>query len=479
MGEVPVVKPVRILGRTSPAAAASRSDTAGDRWSSPLVFALAVTGATVGFNNLWEFPHLAAKYGGGAFVLVYLLFVLIFGLPLVMGEMVLGRQGRASPIYTFWLLGTARRHGRWFAVAGWMALIACFIVFSYLSVIAGWTLAYTARSAFGMFTGRTADGIASLFTALVQDPEKQLFWHAAFVAAAAAVTARGVRAGLEAAVRWLVPLLFLLLLLLVIYAVVLGTFGYAVAHLLEPDFTKLTALGLLAALGHVFFSLGLGTAVMLMYAAYLADGASIPRAAFTVAGLDTVTGLVAGFVIYAVLFAGGVEPATGPGLAFQALPLAFDHLPFGRTFATVFFALLAVIAFLRAIALLEIVVVWLGEQFRFPRARAAFLGATGAWLLGLVSIFSFNYWAFEFRFVDMEKRLGLFDVLQVLTAHVLLPLIGLLVAVFAGWVLRPDTTREQLGLRSPCAYDAWLWTVRTVIPILLLVLFYYLPKLYA
>jgi len=361
-----------------------------DRWSSPLVFILAVAGATVGFSNLWEFPQLAAKYGGGAFVLVYLTFVIIFGVPLLMAEIMLGRQGRASPIYALWLLGGGRTHGRAFAVAGWMALVACFIIFSYLSVIAGWTLAYIARSALGMFAGRTADGIASQFTAFVQDPEKQLFWHAAFVTAAALVAARGVRAGLEAAVRWLVPLLFVLLLLLVIYALALGTLNYAIGHLLEPDFTKLTAMGLLAALGHVFFSLGLGMGIVLMYAAYLEDGAAVTRAALTIAGFDIVIALVAGFVIYAVLFAGGVEPATGPGLAFQALPLAFDHLPFGRVFATLFFTLLTVVAFLRAIALLEMVVAWLGEQFRLPRLHAALIGGGAAWALGLISIFSFN-----------------------------------------------------------------------------------------
>lgn len=476
-----MIKAVRSLRRTSHAAAVFRpADIPGsDRWSSPLVFALAVAGATVGFNNLWEFPHLAARYGGGAFVLVYLAFALIFGVPLLMAEIMLGRQGRASPVYTFWLLGSARRHGRSFAVAGWMALVACFIIFSYLSVIAGWTLAYMARSALGMSTGRTADGIASQFATFVQDPEKQLFWHAAFVIAVALVTARGVRHGLEAAVRWLVPLLFVLLLALVLYAVALGTLGYAIAHLLEPDFTKLTAMGLLTALGHVFFSLGVGMGIMLMYAAYLEDGASVTRAALTIAGLDTVTALVAGFVIYAVLFAGGVEPATGPGLAFQALPLAFDHLPWGRVFATLFFALLTVVAFLRAIALLETVVAWLGEQFRMPRMRAALIGGAGAWALGLLSIFSFNYWAFSFRFFEMEKRLGVFDVLQILTAHVLLPLTGLAVALFAGWVLRPEATRAALGLRSPCAHDAWLWSIRVVVPILLLVLFWYLPKLYA
>lgn len=452
---------------------------ATERWSSPLAFVLAAAGAAIGFNNIWQFPGLVTQYGGGAFVLVYVLFVFVFGVPLLIAEILLGRSARAAPVHALRLLSPVRRHAPAWSVTGWIAVAACFIVFSYLSVIAGWALAYVVRAASGVFAGQTADGIASLFTALVRDPEKQLFWHVAFVILCALVVARGVRRGLEAVTRVLVPLSMLLLLALVGYVVALGTFSNAVLYLLEPDFTKLTFHAWLVAAGQVFFSLGLGFGMMLMYGAYLKEDASIPRAAITVAGFDTVTALIGAAIVYAVLFAGGIEPASGPGLAFQALPLAFDHLPYGRWFATLFFVLLSLIALLRAIALLETVTVWLGERFGLTRVRAVALVGTAAWALGLVTVLSFNYWAFSFPFFGgVEKKLGVFDLLQIATTQVLLPVAAVLLALFAGWAIKAETSREALALRSPCAYDAWIWLLRLLVPLVLLVLLAYLPKLY-
>lgn len=449
-----------------------------DRWSSAFTFVLAATGASIGFTNIWQFPGLAAQYGGGAFVIAYLAFVALFGVPLLIAELLLGRSARASPVHALRLLSPHRRHAAAWSVAGWVAVAACFIVFSYLSVIAGWMLAYVVRVSVGAFAGQTADGMASLFTALVRDPEKQLFWHAGFVAACAWVVARGLRRGLEPLTRVAVPAVFVLLLALVGYVVTIGSFGGALLHLLEPDFAKLSAMALLTAAGQAFFSLGLGFGMMITYGAYLREDVSIPRAALTVAGLDTLTALIAAILVFAVLFAGGVEPASGPGLVFQALPLAFDHLPYGRWFATLFFLLLSLVALLRAIPMLETVVLWVGERFRLGRVRAAAAVATAAWALGLVTVLSFNYWAFSFSVFGAEKKLGMFDLLQVATTHVLLPVGALLLAIFAGWILRAETTREALALRSPCAYDAWIWSLRLAVPLVLLVLLFNLHKLY-
>lgn len=449
-----------------------------DRWSSATVFVLAAAGAAIGFNNIWQFPGLAAQYGGGAFILVYLIFVVLFGVPLLIAEVLLGRAGRASPVHALRLLSPDRRRAGAWSVVGWLALAACFIVFSYLSVIAGWMLAYVVRAGVGVFAGQTADGMASLFTALVRDPEKQLFWHLSFVGVCAWIVGRGVRAGLEVLTRVAMPLVLLALLALVGYVMVLGSLGGAVLHVLEPDFAKLTWLGLLIAAGQVFFSLGLGFGMLVMYGAYLQEGVSIPRTALTVAGLDTLTAVVAALIVFAVLFAGGVEPASGPGLVFQALPLAFDHLPYGRWFATLFFVVLALIALLRAVALLETVSVWVGERFRLARTRAVAAVASAAWALGLVTVLSFNYWAFPFTVFGVEKKLGVFDLLQVATTQFLLPIGALMLALFVGWALRVQTTREALALRSPCAYDAWIWLLRLAVPLLLVVLLVYLPKLY-
>lgn len=459
--------------------AAGLSHPVAERWSDPFVFVLAATGATIGFSNFWQFPYLVSQHGGGAFILVYLLLAFAVGVPLLMSEVLLGRIGRGSPVAVFRDLGRPTRAGARWVVVGGIGVLGGFLIFTYLSVIAAWAIGYFVRSVLGVFDGLTADGVASIFAGMVKDPEKQLFWHSGFVAATMLVAVRGVRRGLEPVAKLLVPLLFVLLLVLLSYSVALGGFDDAAGFLLAPDFTKLSPMVWLTALAHLFFSLGLGMGLMLMYGAYLKSEASVARVALTVVGLDTFTAIAGALIVFAVLFAGGVEPAAGPGLVFQAIPLAFDHLPLGRWFASIFFGLLVIVALLTAIGLVEPALVWLHERFGLERRRAVVACGLVAWAFGIVVILSFNYWQFSFRFLGVEKKLGAFDLLQIGTAYGMLPLTGLLVAVFAGWMLGAERARTELGLRSPCVFDMWLWLVRLMIPALLLVLFFILPKLYA
>ena len=438
-----------------------------DGWSSPRLFVLAAAGAAIGFNNFWQFPAITAQYGGGAFLIVYLAGVALLGLPLLMAEIMLGRRGRASPITTFWRLAQSSRSDPNWVVVGWLAVTGGFLVFCYLNVIAAWTLAFALRSALGTFSGLTADGIAAVFTALVRDPEKQLFWHALFVGVTMAVVARGVRDGIEVVTRWALPLALVLLAGLAAYAGTTDGMMRALASVFLPDFTRLDSAGLITAVGHAFFSLGLGVGVIVMYSAYADGEFSTARAAVSIAAIDTVVGLVAALTVFALLYAGGVDPAAGPALVFQALPLAFDHLAGGRLLGTAFFVLLAIIAWLAAIALAQPAIAWLQEWRAWSRLRAAVACGTGAWLLGVGFILSFNHWAFSFPFFGSVKKFGLFDVAQILTAHTLLPLCGILTALFAGWALRPATTHEWLGVRSLCGFDAWLWLNRLGVAILL------------
>lgn len=463
------------LPRTPPVA----RQTVGIHWSSTRVLVLAAAGAAIGFNNFWQFPALLGEHGGGAFLVVYLGFLALIGLPLLMAEIMLGRLGRASPAGSLrHLAGLTRSDPHW-AVVGGMGILAGFLIFAYLSVIAGWTVAYMLRALVGAFSGLTADGIGSQFAQLVKDPEKQLFWHTVFVAATMLVTARGLRAGIEAAVRLAVPLLLVLLGVLLVYAAVAGQFGRALTQLLVPDFTRLGANGILNAMTHALFTLGLGTGVMMMYGAYAAPQTPLLRVSLQVVALDTLTGLVAAVIVFAVLYAGGVEPVAGTALVFQALPLAFDHVPFGGLAGTVFFLLLTLVAWVSALAFVEPALVWLGERFQWSRRRAALVCGLGAWVLGVAVILSFNAWAFSFRFFSAVKKFGMFDVLQILTAHLLLPVGAILLSLFAGWVVRPATSREALGLRSPCSYDTWLWLVRVVIPVLLVIVTISLSDLFA
>ena len=390
-------------------------------------------------------------------------------MPLLVAELMLGRLGRASPVGTLrHLAGLVRSDPNW-ALVGAMGVIAGFLIFTYLSVIAGWTFAYTLRALVGAFAGLTADGIGSQFAQLVKDPEKQLFWYTLFVGATLLAAARGLRAGVEIAVRLVVPLVLILLGALLVYAATTGGIGRALAQLFVPDFTRLGSAGILNAMTHALFTLGLGTGVMLMYGAYATAHTELARVSLRVVALDTFTGVAAAVIIFSVLYAGGVEPVAGAALVFQALPLAFDHIPLGGVAGAAFFLLLTLVAWVSALAFVEAPLVWLGERYGLSRRRGAGGCGIAGWLLGAVVMLSFNAWAFSFKFFGIVKKLGMFDVLQILTAHLLLPLGGILLALFAGWVVRPATSREALGLRSPCSFDAWLWSVRVVIPILLVI----------
>ena len=435
------------------------------------MFVLAAAGFVIGFKNIWQFPHHLALYGGSAFLSVYLVFLLVLGLPLLMTQIMLGRLARgASPVQGIAGLVRRTRAPVWWRWLGAASVIAGFVVWSYYNVVAGWVLAFAARAVSGTLGGITAEGAGSVFTALVRDPEKQLFWHSLFVVATLLSLTPGHRHGLERAVHYGVPLIFLLLLLMVGYAAGTGSFQPALEYFLRVDFSQLGSDGLLVALGDAFFSLGLGVGTVIMYAAYLPPGGPVVRLAFYVVLADAAAGVLAAFAIFPVLFAGGSLSAAGPGLVFQSLAVAFDPLPLGELMRALFFVLLTLIAWTSTIGLAEPVLAWLTQRYEWSRARAAFWLGLAGWALGVVAILSLHPWAFSFSFLGVSRTLGFFDVLVVLTSAVLLPLVGLACALFAGWVLRPEMTREALAIESPCLHDVWLWLNRIVIPVLLVLL---------
>jgi NSS family neurotransmitter:Na+ symporter len=441
-------------------------------WSSPWMFVLVSAGFVVGLKNIWQFPHHLALYGGSAFLFAYVVFLLLLGVPMLMTQIMLGRLGRASPVTGF--AGIARRaHAasiwRW---AGAASVLAGFLVYTYYAVVAGWILAYAARAAGGILNGLTFEGAASVFLALVKDPEKQLFWHSLFVLLTMLTVAGGVRDGLERVTRYTVPLIFLLLLLLVGYATGSGSFRLGSEYFLRTDFSQLGTDGLLVAMGDAFFSLGLGVGTFMMYGAYLPQTGPVFRLALYVVLADLVAGVLAGFAVFPVLFAGGGLSAAGPELVFQSLAVAFDPLPLGALMRTILFVLLILVAWMSTIGLAEPVVAWLVESRKITRARAAVWTGAAAWAIGVVCILSLNYLAFSFSFLGLTRTFGLFDILIILTSFVILPLVGLALALFAGWVLRPQATRDALAIESPCVHDVWLWLNRLGIPIMLVILLF-------
>jgi len=428
---------------------------------------LAGAGFVIGLKSIWLFPHHLALYGGSAFLLVYLAFLLLLGLPLLMTQILLGRLGRGStPVRGVAVLVRRVRAPRVWRWLGALAVLTGFLVWSYYNVVAGWILAYAARGIGGTLNDITAEGAASVFAGLIRDPEKQLFWHSLFVIATLLALTPGVRHGLERAVRYVAPLVGVLFLLLVFYAASSGSFLPAFEYFLRVDFSQLGSDGVLVAMGDAFFSLGLGVGTFMLYGAYLPPAGAVLRPALVIVLADLAAGVLAAFAIYPVLFAGGSLSAAGPGLVFQSLAVAFDSLPLGGLMRVLLFVLLMLIAWLSTIGLAEPVLAWLAERRHWSRARAALWLGFVVWVVGVIHILSLHTWAFTFSFFEMTRSLGFFDLMIVLTSS-LLPLVGIGCSLFAGWYLRPETTREALAIASPCIHDVWLWLNRIVIPAML------------
>lgn len=443
------------------------------QWSSRWTFILAATGSAVGLGNIWKFPYITGENGGGAFVLVYLVCIALIGIPVMMAEIMLGRRGRQSPINTMYDLAVESGHNPNWKWLGWLGVLAGFLILSYYSVVAGWSLAYVFRSASGAFTGATADGVENLFLErFLSHPETLLFWHTLFMAMTMIIVARGVKSGLESAVKFLMPALFVLLLVMVGYAMSQGeAFMRGLHFMFRPDFSALSWGGVLTAMGQAFFTLSLGMGAIMVYGSYLSRSASIARTTFMIAIADTGVALLAGVAIFPIIFANSMEPGAGPGLIFISLPLAFGHMPAGVLFGTLFFVLLSFAAWTSSISLLEPVVTWLVETFHWRRVTATLYSGILTWLLGVVSVFSFSDWAFEFEFAGQLKQNGVFDILDILTTNIMLPLGGLFIAIFAAWFMSREASRDELGLGDGVRYNLWRVLVKFVTPAAILLVF--------
>jgi len=443
----------------------SRSSMHG-QWSSRWVFVLAATGSAVGLGNIWKFPYIAGENGGGAFVLVYLLCIAAIGLPVMIAEIMVGRRGRQSPINSMKVLSQDAGRSPLWQLLGWSGVLAGFLILSYYSVIAGWALNYVVEMASGTFNGSSAGKVKTVFDELLADPLKLTIWHTLFIVATMVVVARGVRGGLEKAVMLLMPALFVLLIILLGYAMNSGAFMQGLAFLFTPDFSKLTGQGVLTAMGHAFFTLSLGMGAIMIYGSYMRREDSIARTAIMIVIADTVVALVAGMAIFPIVFANGLEPGAGPGLVFQTLPLAFGQMSGGLFFGTLFFILLLFAAWSSSISLIEPAVTWLVENRNMKRGMAAIICGLATWTLGMGTVLSFNLWA-EVKLFD----LNFFELLDFLTANIMLPLGGLFIALFVGLVMSRESKVDEMNTRYLFAFNIWNFLLRYVTPLAVLVVF--------
>jgi len=429
-------------------------------WRSRWLFILAATGSAVGLGNIWKFPYITGENGGGAFVLVYLLCICLIGLPVMIAEVLLGRAGRQSPINTMTAIAKDQQVSSAWAGIGWMGAMSGFLILSFYSVIAGWALDYVFNTASGAFSGVTAQQSGEMFSSLLASPLTLLFWHSVFMFLTMAVVARGVNKGLEKAIQVLMPLLFILLAVLLVYAYTLDGFGQGFDFLFSFDFSKLSSESVIVALGHAFFTLSLGMGAIMAYGAYMPGNVSIGKTVLMVGALDTLVALVAGLIIFPIVFTNGLEPSAGPGLLFQTLPVAFGQMPFGIVFGSLFFILVAFAAWSSSISLGEPVVAWAVETLGMGRIKAAVIVGLVGWVLGIGTILSFNLWSDVTLFGKT-----IFDTLDFLTANIMLPLGGLLIAVFVGWKMRQSDVMAEAAMGNPLLFNIWHITVKFIAPV--------------
>lgn len=436
------------------------------QWSSRLAFILAATGSAVGLGNIWRFPYITGENGGGAFVLVYLLCILFVGIPIMMAEIMLGRRGRQSPINTMQTLAEEEGLSPAWRYLGWLGVATGFFILSFYSVVAGWILDYIFRAGSGVFTISTDDEIVGLFDTLLSNPERLFVLHTLFMSLTVVVVSMGVRSGLERAVKFLMPALFILLLILVGYSMSTPGFAEGLAYLFTPDFSKLTERGILEALGHAFFTLSLGMGAIMVYGSYLPEKTSIAKTTMVIALADTLVAILASMIIFPLVFTYSLEPAKGPGLIFITLPIAFGQMQYGQLFGTLFFILLTFAAWTSSISLLEPAVAWMVENRGIKRPKAAAMAGLLAWLMGIGSVLSFNLWS-DVKLFD-ETYFGIVDFLS---TKIMLPLGGLLIAIFSVWMMSKKASIEELNMGEGITYDTWYFVIRYIAPIGVILIF--------
>ena len=432
---------------------------------------MATIGCSVGLGNIWLFPYTVGVNGGGAYVLVYLAAVALLAFPLLMAELMIGRRGGGSPPAA--IASVAKESGRspnW----RWMGVIlggvGGVVILAFYSVVGGWTLAYSFKMISGQLQSVTIDSAGMVFDDLNSSPESLFMWFCLFIGLTIYISTRGLHAGIERAVNFMMPALFLMLIAMVVFAAVVGDFGATVEFMFKPDFEKLNTGIVLGAFGQAFFSVSVGVTNIMAYGAYIERTTNLPRAAGIVAGADTLVALAAGFAIFPFIFSYGLTPGAEEGLVFISLPVAFAQIPGGFILGAVFFILLFFAALTSSISMMEPPVTWLTEVTGWSRRSAALVSGGVSFVLGITALLSFNVLG-DFHplgFISMFSEKTFFGLYVYFVTNLLMPIGGILITIFAGWLMKRQFTRDELfDGKNVLAYRAWLFLVRYLAPGLL------------
>jgi NSS family neurotransmitter:Na+ symporter len=421
-------------------------------WTGHVGFILAAAGSAVGLGNIWMFPFRTGENGGAAFVLVYLAAVALVGVPLLVAEIMLGRSTHRNPVGAFRALSP----GTPWQLVGWLGVATGFLILSYYGVVAGWALDYAWMATTGALLDPASGSPSAIFDSLVGSVPRQILWQSLFMIATTVVVSRGVEAGIERASKVLMPMLFGLILVLLGYSLTSSGAAEGLNFLFYPRFDELGRVGVLEALGQAFFSLSLGMGAMITYGSYLEPDQSLLKSAFTIALLDTALAILAGLVIFPLVFSFGLEPAGGPGLVFVTLPQAFADMPASWLFSTLFFWLLVFAALTSAISLLEVVVAFVVDEYGVDRTKCAWGLGTAIFLLGLPSV------AVE----------GFLDMADGAATQWMLPLGGLFISLFVGWKLTDEAVSKAYRDRDGSAFGLGVWRlcIKFVAPLAVLLI---------
>lgn len=431
-----------------------------EHWATRAGFILAASGSAIGLGNIWRFPYMTGEHGGAAFMLIYLMAVLLLGYPLIMNEMILGRAAQRDPVGVFKVLAP---NSPWWLV-GALGVFTGFVILSYYAVVAGWSLAYVYK----VVVAASTPGIdhAAVFKNHISSVWEPIIWQALFMLITVSIIAAGVVKGIQ---RWstiLMPMLFALLIILIVRSVTLPGAGEGLVYYLNPDFSKVTGRTLLAALAQAFFSLSLGMGAIMTYGSYLSNKDEIPANAAWVAGLDTAVALLAGFALFPAIFALGFEPGAGPGLAFITLPAVFAQMPLGAVFGVLFFFLLGIAALTSAISLLEVVTAWLIDEKGWARKKAAVCMGMVIFIVGLPATLGYSVLK-DFSFPVLNT--DLLDTYDWFANSIFLPVGGFLMALFSGyvWGINRAISEANKGRKAITVGKWWALLIRYLVPVLI------------
>lgn len=421
---------------------------------------LALSASAIGLGNLWRFSYLAGENGGGPFVLTYVLCLFLVAVPVLIAEVVIGHHGRGSPGLAMKKAADRSLVSRGWHMVGLLGSVTGLLILSYYIVIAGWAMAYAEKMQSGEFAAASAVVVGQHFEDFLKDPREMVYWQTAFLAMVAAVLCFGVRRGLGLLVWIVVPAIFVLLGVLVDYSLRYGDLDAAQKFLFSVQMLDFSNTSVLVALGQAFYTLSVGVGIGISYGAYAPDRLPVGRSVVAVAVFDTLISLTAGLAIFPIVFANNMEPSMGPGLMFVSLPYAFGNMAEGEVFGFLFFLLVAVAALGSAVALLEPLTGYIIQRTGFYRVVVVLGLTVVVWVMGLSSAFSFNVWEDWLWFGNWN----FFQLLDAITAELLLPLVSLLLAIFVGWRMRREILRLELYRESQLFFSSWLFLLRYIVP---------------